>query len=188
MVGIDRKSLINRLNTTCHNALEAAIGLCWSRRHDEVDLEHLLVKLIATPNTDIERILRHYQIDQTRLSRDIILALERLKTCHSCRPVLSSRVLDLMLEAWVCASINFRVEKIRSGQLLLALLANDNFLRQAKEISAEFNALSAESLHHHFGNIVAGSIEDQAEEKAPSLTPALDFEMFSETFSAKGNS
>jgi type VI secretion system protein VasG len=160
MVSVDRKSLINRLNTTCHNALEAAAALCLSRRHNEVDLEHLLVKLIATPDTDIERIFRHYQIDQARLSQDIILALERLKTCNSRTPALSSRLLDLMLEAWVFASINFSVEKVRSGQLLLALLANGSFLRRAKGISAEFNAISAESLHHHFGNIVAGSIED----------------------------
>ncbi|MGH7454702.1 MAG: Clp protease N-terminal domain-containing protein [bacterium] len=141
--------------------MEAAVGLCLSRRHDEVDLEHLLVKLIATPDTDIERIFRHYQINQARLSQDIILALERLKTCNSRTPVLSPRLLNLVLEAWVFASINFSVEKIRSGQLLLALLANDGFLRQAKEMSAEFNAISAESLHYHFGDIVAGSIEDQ---------------------------
>jgi type VI secretion system protein VasG len=123
-------------------------------------LEHLLVKLIATPDTDIEHIFQHYQINQARLSQDAVLALERLKTCNSRTPALSPRVLDLLLEAWIFASINFSVEEIRSGQLLLALLANENFRRQAKEISAEFNALSAESLHHHFGDIVAGSIED----------------------------
>lgn len=174
MVGIDRKSLINRLNTTCRNALEAAVGLCLSRRHHEVDLEHLLIKLIATPNTDIERIFRHYQINQARLSQDITRALERFKICNSRTPALSSRVLDLVLEAWVFASINFSAEKIRSGQLLLALLANDSFLRLTKEISGEFSAISAESLHHHFGDIVAGSIEEQTEEKAPSSTPALN--------------
>lgn len=141
--------------------MEAAAALCLSRRHDEVDLEHLLVKLIATPDTDIERIFRHYQIDQARLSQDITLALERLKTCNSRTPALSPRILNLMLEAWVFASINFSVEKIRSGQLLLALLANESFSQQAKAISAEFSVISAESLHHHFGDIVAGSIEDQ---------------------------
>ncbi|MGH7595987.1 MAG: Clp protease N-terminal domain-containing protein [bacterium] len=160
MINVDRKSLINRLNTTCHSALEAAVGLCLSRMHDEVDLEHLFVKLIATPDTDIERIFRHYQINQARLSQDIILALERVKKCNSRTPALSPRLLNLVLEAWVFASINFSVEKIRSGQLLLALLANDGFLQQAREISAEFSAISAESLHHHFGDIVAGSIED----------------------------
>ena len=157
MLNIDRKSLISRLNATCHTALEAAVGLCLSRMHDEVDLAHLLVKLMATPDTDIERIFRHYQINQTRLSQDIILALERVKTCNARPPVLSPRLLDLMLAAWVFASINFSVEKIRSGQLLLALLANDGF---AREISAEFSAISVESLHHHFRDIVAGSIED----------------------------
>jgi type VI secretion system protein VasG len=140
--------------------LEAAVGLCLSQRHHEVGLEHLLVKLLATPDTDIERIFRHYQIDQVRLSQDVIHALERLKKCNSRTPALSPRVLELMLEAWVFASINFGVEKIRSGQLLLALLANDSFLQPAKEISAEFGVISAETLHDHFGDIVAGSIED----------------------------
>jgi len=186
MLSIDLKTLISKLNDPCRNALETAAGLCLSRTHYEVDVEHLLVKLLATPDADLERIFRHYELNQTRLSQDLIRSLERLKTGNSRTPALSPRILDLLREAWNLASLNFRAEKIRSGHLLLALLAGDSFSRLLKEISAEFHLISAESLAQHFHNIVAGSIENAAEKKSPesgapltsakstTATPALD--------------
>ena len=58
------RSLIGRLDETCTNALQAAAGLCLARTNYDVDVEHLLLKLLETSGTDIERILRHYEINQ----------------------------------------------------------------------------------------------------------------------------
>ncbi|MBL8193176.1 MAG: hypothetical protein JNM06_05095, partial [Blastocatellia bacterium] len=40
------KSLIEKLNNTCRNALETAAGLCLSKTNFDVDLEHFLIKLL----------------------------------------------------------------------------------------------------------------------------------------------
>jgi type VI secretion system protein VasG len=57
------KSLIGKLNETCRSALELAAALCLSQTHYEVDVEHFLTKLLDMQNTDIHKILRHFEIN-----------------------------------------------------------------------------------------------------------------------------
>ena len=45
-MSLDLRSLIGRLNDTSRRALEAAAGLCVSRSHYEVEMEHWLTKLL----------------------------------------------------------------------------------------------------------------------------------------------
>ncbi|MDA6077177.1 hypothetical protein O0544_14615 [Edwardsiella anguillarum] len=77
------------MNQTCHQALEAAAGLCLSRGHHEVEIEHVLLKLLETDNTDLARLLQHYGVDAGRFQRDVERALDRLKGGCSRQPVLS---------------------------------------------------------------------------------------------------
>jgi len=45
------KSLLGKLNDTSRRALESAAALCLSRTNYEVDIEHVLVKLLEMSNT-----------------------------------------------------------------------------------------------------------------------------------------
>jgi type VI secretion system protein VasG len=185
-MSVSLKSLIGKLNDTCRGALEAAAGLCLTRTHYDVDIEHLLLKLCEAQDTDVQRLLRHYEIDQTRLSRDLTRALDRLKTGNARTPALSPRIPHLISEAWTIASIDFGASKIRSGHLLLALLENEELARLARESSDVLRQISAEDLHKHLPDLVAGSAEDKAAAQAAapettqpgvavgSKTPALD--------------
>ncbi|HEY0007066.1 MAG TPA: type VI secretion system ATPase TssH [Pyrinomonadaceae bacterium] len=168
-MNVNLKSLIGRLNETCRGALEAAAGLCLSRTNYDVDLEHLLLKLAEAQETDIARILRQYEVDQSRLTKDITRALDKLKTGNSRTPALSPRLPQLIQEAWLLASIEFGASRVRSGHILLALLANEDLARIAKEISKEFSQISVESLKKDFASITAGSHEDR---EAASLAGA----------------
>jgi type VI secretion system protein VasG len=185
-MNVSLKALIGKLNATCRSALEAAAGLCLTRTHYDVDIEHLFLKLSETPDTDLQRLLRYYEIDQARLARDLTSALDRLKTGNARTPALSPRIPQLVNEAWTIASIDFGATQIRSGHLLLALLANEDLVRLAYDSSAEFRKVSVEELHQHLRDLVAGSAEDKAEVStaAPEVvqpggpggakTPALD--------------
>lgn len=135
-MNVSLKALIGKLNETCRNALEAAAGLCLTRTHYDVDLEHVLLKLSDMPDTDLQRILRHYAIDYGRLTRDMTHALDRLKTGNARTPALSPHLPRLISEAWTVASIDFAATSIRSGHLLLALLGTDDLARIARESSA----------------------------------------------------
>jgi type VI secretion system protein VasG len=160
-MAVNLKSLIGRLNDTCRGALEAAAGLCLSRSNYDVDIEHLLMKLIETPETDIERILRHFEISHDRVTRDITRALDRLKTGNARTPALSPRIPRLVEEAWLLASVEYSAAQVRSGHLLLALLANEDMARLGREISKEFASISVETLRKNFADITAGSSEER---------------------------
>jgi len=167
------KSLIGRLNDTCRNALEGAAGLCLSRTNYDVDVEHLLVKLGETPDTDFHRVLRRFEIDESRLAKDLVRSLDRLKTGNTRTPALSPRLPKLVEEAWLVGSIDFGASRVRSAHILLALLEKDEFARLAREISKEFAAISVETLRKEFDKIVSGSVEDR-DAAALGETPAGD--------------
>jgi type VI secretion system protein VasG len=155
------------MNDTCRNALEGAAGLCLARTNYDVDVEHLLVKLGETPDTDFHRILRRFEIDESHLAKDLVRSLDRLKTGNTRTPSLSPRLPKLIEEAWLLGSIDFGASRVRSAHILLALLEREEFARLAREISKEFAVISVEALRKEFDKIVSGSAEDR-DASAPS--------------------
>ena len=188
MAGVNLKSLIARLNETCRQALEGAAGLCLSRTNYNVEVEHWLMKLIELPNTDLAAILRAFDVDSSRLTRDLTRCIDRLKTGNSRAPVLSPSTVDVAREAWLLASIDFASTRIRSGHLLLALLSDRSLSLQARESSDELSKISVESLRHDLPTLTAETAESTAAKTAElpsdersaaragedSKTPALD--------------
>jgi type VI secretion system protein VasG len=187
-VSTNLKSLIAKLNTTCRSALEGSAGLCLSRTHYDVEVEHLLFKLLETPDTDLLKIFRHFEIDVSRLARDLTRALDRLKTGNARTPALSPRLPQLFEQAWNIASIDYGTSVVRSGHLLVALLSDPDLARLMREVSQELKKISLESLQKGLPAIVSGSAEDkeaapafeaQPEPGAPGIrpgtkTPSLD--------------
>jgi type VI secretion system protein VasG len=175
-MAVNLKSLIGRLNDTCRQVLEGAAALCLSRTNYDVEPEHFLLKLSEAADTDFASILRHYEVDASRLSRDITRALDRLKTGNARMPSLSPRLPRWVQDAWLIASIDLGATRVRSGHLLLALLSTDDLARLAREISPEFARISVESLREKFAEITHGSIEDRevATPDAQAATTASD--------------
>jgi type VI secretion system protein VasG len=153
------KSLIGRLDDTCRNALEAAAGLCLSRTNYDVDIEHYLLKLCEPQETDLARILHHYEVELSNLEADLARALDQLKTGNTRTPSLSPRLIRLLEAAWMLASIEYGAPKVRSGHLLLALVTDDDLARLAREVSKEFTLISAETLKKRFTYVIDGSAE-----------------------------
>jgi type VI secretion system protein VasG len=160
-MNVNLKSLFGRLNSTCHSALDGGAVLCLSRTNYDVEIEHILAKLLESNDTDFEKILRHYECNPDRVTKDISAALDRLKTGNSRTPGLSDRLPNWFQDAWLLASVEYGAARVRSGHLILALLANDSLARIAREISREFNHISVESLKTKLQDITAGSMEDR---------------------------
>ena len=93
-MNINLKGLIGKLDDTWRRARGGAAGLCLSRTPYDVDVEHLMTKLLEVPNTDIQKVCRHYGVDQSRLARDLTRTLDRFKTGNARTPTLS-RVVSL---------------------------------------------------------------------------------------------
>ena len=163
-MNVNLKSLVARLNETCQNALQGAAGLCLSRTNYDIELEHLFVKLLETSDTDLTKILRQYELNPSRLVKDLTVAMDKLKTGNARTPGIAREITDLIQDAWLLASVEFGEAKIRSGHLLLALLSSDSMARLAREISKDFTKIKLDELKENFAALTNGSSEARASE------------------------
>src|SRR3954454_6857404 len=156
-MGLDSGALIKKLDKTCLNALQAAAGLCLSRTNQSVEVEHWLLKLVEMPNTDLTRLFRQFEVDPSHVLRDLTRAIDQFKSGNARTPTLSLSIDQLVREAWVLASVQYKASSIRSGVLLIALLESDKLGRLARDASRELSKIQVEALFPHLLNVVAGS-------------------------------
>ena len=158
-MAVNPRALVGRLNGTCRTALEAAAGLCMSRTHHDVEIEHFLLKLTEADNSDIRRILRQFDLTPERLEQALGKVLDGLKTGNTRTPALSPQLPQLLERAWVVASLELGESRIRSGHVLLALLEDSDLQRRLARPVQEAIAVNVENLRENFHAIVAASAE-----------------------------
>lgn len=166
MAAVDLRSLVARMNELCRRSLEGAAGLTLSRSHYNVEIEHWLLKLLESSDSDFAAILRHFEIDPARLSADLTRTLDKLKTGNSRAPALSPHVVQLAREAWVIGSLEHGASRIRSGFLLAALVSDESLSALARQASPQFERIQGETLRKGFAKICGGTAEDAAAEPA----------------------
>ncbi len=171
-LSLNLKSLIAKLNESTRSALESAAGLCVSRAHYDIEIEHYLLKTLDSSDNDIASILRHFGIDKSRFTADLQRSLDKLKSGNARSPAFSPTVVKMLSEAWTLASIEFDAGTVRTGLTLLALLQNEELARVVKEITGEFRKLEPEALRASFYDIVGNSRERQS--ALGSAAPAND--------------
>jgi type VI secretion system protein VasG len=159
-MGVNLKSLIGKLNDSTRSALEGAAGLCLSRTHYDIEIEHYLMKLLESTDGDFEKIARQFGIDTSRLSAELTRSLDKLKSGNARTPSLSPTVMKMLTEAWTIGSIDFGSGQIRTGFTVLALAAEPELSRLMRDVSREFQKIQADALRKDFASIVADSREE----------------------------
>jgi type VI secretion system protein VasG len=152
---------VGKLNNTTRNALEAAAGLCLSRTHYDVEVEHFLMKLLEAPGSDLTCIVKHFGIDTSRLATELTRSLDKLKSGNARNPALSPSLLNMFREAWTFGSLEHGAAAIRSGYTIMALVSVDELSRLIRDVSREFQKIDAESLKKDFATIVGPSTEER---------------------------
>jgi type VI secretion system protein VasG len=165
---INLRSLIGRLNHETRNAVEAAAGLCLSRTHYDVEIEHYLMKALDASDGDVALILKHFGVDHSRLTKDLTQTLDRLKTGNARTPSLSPHLVKMLSDAWLLGSLEYGDGQIRTGHTLVALATNDELRRMMLDTSREFQKIPGEALRAEFAAIVGSSIEEAG---APAAGP-----------------
>ncbi|HST45686.1 MAG TPA: type VI secretion system ATPase TssH [Luteimonas sp.] len=155
------RALVGRLNPTCRGAVEGAAGLCLARTHHDVEIEHLLVKLLEVDNSDLRRILRQFEIAPERLERALAGVLDGFRTGNQRTPALSAHIPLLVERGWGWASIEFGESRVRSGHLLVALLSEPELRRHLGPLEAVLQAINVDALKQDFHAIVAASVESR---------------------------
>lgn len=158
MLLVDLKPLVGRLDGYCKESLENAVGLCVSRGHYEITVEHLLHRLLDEPQADLPLLLRQNGIDAGTLRHGVDRVLEELRTGNTGRPAFSPLLLELLQDAWLLGSVDLGLSLIRSGAVLAALVARASFYAGGG-IGPLLGPLVKETLLAQFPSVCAGSVE-----------------------------
>lgn len=124
MLNVDLKPLIKTLNSYTERSLEAAAGICVSRGHYEVAIEHMLLVMIEDPSKDFQHILNHYEVNISHMQKALQRAVEEIKGGNPGKPVFSSLLIEWIQEAWLLGSVELGLGEVRSGILITTLMAN----------------------------------------------------------------
>src|SRR5262245_51025311 len=128
-VGINVKSLIGKLNDRSRSALEAAAGLCVSRTHYDIEVEHYMMKLLDQSDADFAPITHYFGMDTARHTAGLTRSLDRLNSGNARAPSISPTVLRMFTTAWTIGSIDFGIGQIRTGFTVLALVSDEELSR-----------------------------------------------------------
>ncbi|MDX2150496.1 MAG: type VI secretion system ATPase TssH [Bryobacteraceae bacterium] len=171
-MAVNLRSLVGKLNESSRHALEAAAGLCLSRTHYDVEIEHYLMKLLDSSDGDAAKILQHFGVDKSRLAAELTRSLDRLKTGNARNPAFSPSLVKMLTEGWTLGSLEYGAAQVRTGLAILALTQNDELARIIRDVSKEFQKIQGDALKKDFLTIVAGSHEDAQAAAAEAASAA----------------
>jgi type VI secretion system protein VasG len=170
MIGVDAKSLLGHLNQFCTRSLEAAAGQCVSRSHYEVGVEHMLLQLADDPRADVQTILRHFEVDPSKIQKNLNRILEGFRSGNTGRPVFSPQLLEWIQDGWLIGSIDLGLAEIRSGALLAALVRNLGRYSGGDGLQL-LESVRTDELKRRFFEITAGSSEEKTAARAAAGKP-----------------
>ena len=174
---ISRAALFSKLNPLGYKALEGATVFCKLRGNPYVELVHWLHQIVQLQDSDLHRIIRHFNIDASKLASDMTAALDRLPRGATSISDLSPHLEEIVERGWTYGSLQFRENCVRTGHAIYAGVKNESLRRLLVAISAEFAKIKPEALGDDFAKIVAQSCEgvmgpvDGSSVSSPSAAP-----------------
>jgi len=172
----DLKFLVSKLNGVSRTAAEKAATLAVARGNPEVRVEHLVLGLACSPQSDATRIFQHFAVDRQRLERDLNTALDSQVTGNVRTPVLSDSLVRLLSQALALSSSEFGLTEIRSAAILL-VLTEPEWKAQFKEAnSPELLKLDGSGIRQRMSSLMSpdeGFWEATAVEPKPDTQSAL---------------
>jgi type VI secretion system protein VasG len=161
MSEISRAALFGKLNSLAYKAIEGATVFCKLRGNPYVEMVHWIQQILQAPDSDLHRIVRHFELDASRLAKDVTDALDRLPRGATSISDLSSHVENAVERGWVYATLMFGESRVRTGHLAIGMLKTPSLRNALVAISREFEKVKGDTLTDDFSRIVTGSPEDQ---------------------------
>lgn len=143
-IRVEPKALVRRLTPTATRTLEAAVARASSGRFYEIVVEHMLAQLLEPEDSDVARLLQHFQVDRRRLATSVERALQGLRSGNAGRPVFSESLFQWFEDAWLTASVEHGATRLRSGALFAQFVARRN--RYTAELFPELEGISRDEL------------------------------------------
>jgi len=160
MSDISRTALFGKLNNLAYKAIESATVFCKIRGNPYVEMVHWLHQVLQLQDSDLNRIIKHFDLNPSVLAKDFTQALDRLPAGASSISDLSSQIEETVEQGWVFASLMFNDSKVRTGYLVVGLVKTPTLRNALNAISSEFAKINTDTLTNNFQAIISGSPED----------------------------
>ena len=160
MSEISRSASFGKLNSLAYKSIEGATVVCKLRGNPYVELVHWVQQILNTQDSDLHRIVRHFEIDASRLAKDMTDALDRLPRGATSISDLSTHIETAVERGWVYGTLMFGDSSIRTGHLMIGMVKTPSLRNALFGISRHFEAVKPDTLTDNFAKIVAGSPED----------------------------
>lgn len=157
---IDIRTLMGRLNADCKRAMEQAAELCVQQTHYNVEVEHLLLRLLENEAPDLVVIWARYSIRKETVIDQLEKAIRTFKRGNGRTPSLAPDFAQWFQEAWLLSSMLLGQQYIRSGSLVLALLELDSLRGQLVESAPVLLQIPRRSFYEEIAGLLRSSSED----------------------------
>ncbi len=167
---ISRVSLFGKLNKLGYQAVESATVFCKMRGNPYVEIVHWFHQILQSPNSDLHLIVKHYNLDPSKVATQMTAALDGLPRGASSISDLSSHIESAMERAWVYGSLLYNSNQVRTGYIILGMLKTPGLRNILIGMAEEFSKINADDLSENFVVITDGSPEDRLSPQDGSAT------------------
>ncbi|RMH10690.1 MAG: type VI secretion system ATPase TssH [Planctomycetota bacterium] len=159
MAEISLKSLFGKMNSLCYKSAESATVFCKMRGNARVDVVHFIHQVLQLQDSDIHRIIKHFELNPARLATDLTAVLDSLPRGAASIAGFSSDLEEAVERGWVYGSLMFNERAIRSGHIIVGMLKTKSLSRVLTGISEEFGKIRVDELTESYEKIVGDSPE-----------------------------
>jgi len=170
MTEISRVALFGKLNKLGYQAVESATVFCKMRGNPYVELGHWMHQILAGQDSDLHRIVAHYDLDPGKIAAEMTRSLDMLPRGASTISDLSDHLMDAMERGWVWGSLLYSANQVRSGYLLLGMLKTPALRNILTGISPELASIGPDDLADNFNTATDGSPEESMSAQDGSTT------------------
>ncbi len=159
MTEISRAALFGKLNPVAYRAIEGATVFCKLRGNPYVELAHWIHQILQTQDSDLHRLVRHFELDPARLAADITAFLDKLPRGATAISDLSPLVEEAVERGWVFGTLMYNESQVRTGHLILGAVKTPTLRNALNAISRQFERIKPDTLSDEFQKILASSPE-----------------------------
>ncbi|HRD95036.1 MAG TPA: type VI secretion system ATPase TssH [Rubrivivax sp.] len=171
MADISRTASFGKLNPLAYKAIEGATVFCKMRGNPLVELQHWLMQILNAPDSDLHRIIRHYELDTAAIARELTQSLDRLPRGASSISDISTFVDTAVERGWLYGSLMFGENQVRTGHLLVGMLKTAQLRGALSGITKQFDKLPVDDLCSRFASLLKDSPEQGAAASETGAAP-----------------